>query len=377
MAVVVFADSGRRDDARALAAIAGDARTEVVTVTLDVGQRRTLEDVRERALALGARRAHVIDAREPFLREFVWPAFAAGALQPGDGLGHALTAPLIARSLTEIAALEGASAVAHGARSRGGVARFAHALHALNPALDVVTLADLVRRDGLELLGDRDRQRFSRADESLEFPTRQVGERSHGARAHAAAETRADDPLEHGNLWERPIGPSGPLRTAAASDDDDRFPPSATIDIAFADGVPVGLNGVSLDPVELVVTLQTIAAAHGVGRVASSPRGIDLDASAAVVLCPAYAALRRDVLPADLDRLATDLGGRYAALIERGDWYGLTRQALDAFAASARRHLAGEVCVRLFAGRCEISAVRAIPADPRGVAVPASTGKDA
>ena len=111
---IVVAYSGGLDTSVAIRWLAEEYGAEIVAVTLDIGQGRELADIRERALALGAIRAHVIDAREEFVRDYIIPALQAGALyEDGYPLATALARPLVARRLVEIARMERATAVAH------------------------------------------------------------------------------------------------------------------------------------------------------------------------------------------------------------------------------------------------------------------------
>ena len=112
---IVLAYSGGLETSVAIPWLAETFGAEVIAVTLDLGQGRELVDMRERALALGAVRAHVIDVREEFARDFVLPTLQAGALYEGRyPLATALGRPLIARRLVEMARMEGAAAIAHG-----------------------------------------------------------------------------------------------------------------------------------------------------------------------------------------------------------------------------------------------------------------------
>src|ERR671923_42131 len=112
---IVLAYSGGLDTSVAIPWLAEKFGAEIVAVTLDLGQGRELADIRERALALGAVRAHVVDVREEFVRDYILPALQAGALyEDRYPLATALGRPLIAKRLVEIARMEGASAIAHG-----------------------------------------------------------------------------------------------------------------------------------------------------------------------------------------------------------------------------------------------------------------------
>src|ERR671915_2013755 len=117
---IVLAYSGGLDTSVAIPWLKEKYAAEIVSVTLDLGQGRELVDVRERALALGAIRAHVVDVREEFVRAYILPALQAGALyEDRYPLATALGRPLISRRLVEIAHLEGAYAIAHGCTGKG------------------------------------------------------------------------------------------------------------------------------------------------------------------------------------------------------------------------------------------------------------------
>jgi argininosuccinate synthase len=135
----------------------------------------------------------------------------------------------------------------------------------------------------------------------------------------------------------------------------------AQVDITFDAGIPLAVNGVTMPLTELIASVETIAGAHGVGRMDGVPaqpgegasREI-LEAPAAVVLHAAHKALQRSVTPRDLHRLASDLGPKYVDLIERGLWFTPTREASDALLAKVQERVTGHVRVKLFKGQCQI-----------------------
>ncbi len=138
MTRIVLAFSGRPAAAHALAWLASHHDAEVVTLTLDFGEGRELEPVRDRALTLGAARAHVLDVHDGFAREFLLPALRADALYDGDrSLVAALTRPLIAERLIEVARIEHTTVVAHACPDAD---RVATAVRALDPAFRVIAV---------------------------------------------------------------------------------------------------------------------------------------------------------------------------------------------------------------------------------------------
>jgi len=137
---IVFAYSGGFDTSVAIPWLAERHDADIVTVTLDLGQGRELEEIRDRALATGAVRAHVLDVREEFAREYILPALQAGALYEGRyPMATALGRPLIAKKLVEIAAIEQTTVIAHGCTGNDQV-RIEITARALNPDIRVMGL---------------------------------------------------------------------------------------------------------------------------------------------------------------------------------------------------------------------------------------------
>src|SRR5215204_720644 len=139
---IVLAYSGGIVTSAAIPWLAATYAAEIVTVTLYLGQGVELADVRERALAAGAVRAHVIDAREEFVRDYILPALQAGALPIDRSVGTELSRPLIARRLVSMARMESASRVAHGCLCRDeDRARLDASITALDPTLQILAPA--------------------------------------------------------------------------------------------------------------------------------------------------------------------------------------------------------------------------------------------
>jgi argininosuccinate synthase len=342
---IVLAYSGGLDTSVAIPWLAEKYRAEIVTVTMDLGQGKELDDARERALALGAVRAHVLDLRGEFARDFVLPALQAGAVyEERYPLATALGRPLIAKHLVEIARLEGATVVAHGCGTEKGndAVRIDLAVRALNPELDVLAplgLWDVTKQEKVAFAKKR----------GIPVP---VG---------------ADSPYTTDvNLWGRSIE-YGVLDDPWLEPPDDvylltRAPREAPdipayVEIEFEHGVPVAINGVSLSLVELISSLETIAGAHGVGRIDllenrlgdTKSREI-YEAPAGVLLHAAHSELQKYVTPRELARLASDVGVRYADLVYNGQWYSPTREAMDAFVGKVQERVTGSIRLKLYKG---------------------------
>jgi argininosuccinate synthase len=345
---IVLAYSGGLDTSVAIRWLAEKHDAEVIAVTVDLGQGQELTDVRERALAVGAVRAHVIDAREEFARDYVLPALQVRAIyEERYTLASALGRPLIAKHLVAIARMEGAVAVAHGCTGKDN---------------DQVGLDVSVRAldPSLQLLAPARAWGMSRPDE-IEYA------RVHGIPVPV---TIASPYSVDSNLWGRSIE-CGVLEDPWAEPPEEiytltRAPQHcpdepAYVEIDFDRGVPVRANGIDMPLVELIESLETIAGAHGVGRsdlIENRLMGIKsreiYEAPAAVVLHTAHSELERLVIARDLERIKQDMGRAYADAVYNGLWFSQTREAIDAFVAAIQPRVTGTVRLKLFKGDCRV-----------------------
>ena len=342
IARIVLAYSGSRETSLAIRWLVERHQAEVVTLTLDLGQGGELTDVRERALAAGAVRAHVIDAREELVRDYILPALQSGALYPEpERLAAPLAHALVAKRLVDIARMEGAAAVACGGAGAAGAparARIAAAVAALDPALTVI-LPALDPEPPASAAAVPDTNIWGRSLEG------------------GAAEQDGEMPDALFTL----------TRPAADCPDE-----PADVEIDFEAGAPVRANGIEMPLIELLESLDIIAGAHGVGRMtlAVSRDGTTArvvhEAPAAVLLCAAHRALRSVLVPPDLDRLGQPLARAYADLALEGRWFSPEREAIDGFAVAVRRRLTGSVRLNLLKGQCRVVEARSplVPGAP-------------
>jgi argininosuccinate synthase len=347
MTRVVLAYSGGVDTSVAIPWLIEHHQAEVVTVTLDIGQGIELEEVRDRALASGAVRAHVIDARDQFARDFIRPALQARAIyEDRYPLSTALGRPLVARQLVDIARIEAATAVAHGAGRGQDRARLETAVRALDPSFDVLAPARLSGQTRAEAV-DYARRRGVALPATAESPYR-IDRNLWGRSITGAG---LDDP------WREP--PDDIYALTRGAGDGPESP--AYVEIEFDAGVPSSLNGVAMSLVELIQSLETIAGAHGVGRVdmienrlpGAKSREI-YEAPSAVVLHAAHRELQTFVTPRDLERLTSEIAVAYADLVYNGQWYSPMREAMDALVAKVQERVTGVIRVKLFRGDCRV-----------------------
>lgn len=345
---IVVAYSGGLDTSVAIPWLAEKYGAEIIAVTLDMGQGRELADVRERALAAGAIRAHVLDVREVFARDYILPALQAGAIyEDRYPLATALGRPLITKELVEIARIEGATAIAHGCTGKGNdQVRMDVSARALNPKIQVIAPArmwGMTRPDEIEYARKRG------------IPVPATVDSPYSTDANLWGRAIECGVLE--DLWVEPPEEIYAITKAPAECPD----VAAYVEIDFDRGVPTRVNGVAMSLVELIGSLETIAGAHGVGRldmVENRLVGIKsheiYEAPAAVVLHSAHAELEKLVIPRDLERLKHDVGRTYADLVYNGMWFTPTREALDAFVAKIQEHVTGTVRLKLFKGDCRV-----------------------
>jgi argininosuccinate synthase len=218
---IVLAYSGGPASSVAIPWLREQFAADVVTVTVDLGQREPLDGIRVRALASGAVRAHVLDRRDVFARDHVLPAVQAGAMDiDSDDVVLSLAVPLIAHALAEIAGIEGTRTVAHVAAGLENRDRIAASVKAIDTGIDVIDVAN----------------RWALRPDDISDYARDRGIPLAGA-------VSGDSPV-----LARPSHAAAPVQV--------------TID--FRAGVPVKINGVEMDLVELLTSLDTIAAVQGV-----------------------------------------------------------------------------------------------------------------
>jgi argininosuccinate synthase len=349
---VVLAYSGGLDTSVAIGWIAEQTGAEVIALAVDVGQGgEDLDTVRERALACGAVAAEVVDARAEFAAEYCMPALQANALYMDRyPLVSALSRPLIVKHLARVARERGASLVAHGCTGKGNdQVRFEAGLAALAP--DVVCTAP-VRDSGMT----RDKAIAFAAEKGLPI----------------SVTSRSPYSIDQ-NLWGRSCE-TGHLEDIWEAPHDDVYGytedpaaglPAEEVTISFARGLPVALNGEPKTALQLITELNTLAGAHGIGRidmvedrlVGIKSREI-YEAPAAMTLIAAHSELESVCIERDLARFKRQVEQRWTELAYDGLWFSPLKQALDAFLAEAAVHVTGDVRVRLQGGRAVVNGRR-------------------
>lgn len=343
---IVLAYSGGLDTSVAIRWIQEKYDFDVIALTVDVGHQGDLEAIRLRALEIGAVEAVVSDAKELFVKYFVWPALQGGAVYEGDYLlATALARPLQAWLLVETAEQYGATAVAHGCTGKGNdQVRFDVSINALNPDLRIVAP---VREWRLT----RDEEIRWAEERGIPIPVTKkspfsVDQNLWGRSVEAGIleDPWAEPPKE---VWEWTADP-----VVAPNE-------PAYVEIDFEQGLPVALDGAKLDGVTLIERLSKLAGEHGVGRVDHIENrlvGIKsrevYEVPAGIVLYQAHRHLEKMVLSKEQTRFKERVASEYASLVYNGQWFTALHQDLAAFITSSQRHVTGKVRMLLHKGAC-------------------------
>ena len=342
---VVLAYSGGLDTTVILHWLKENYGCEVITFTADLGQEDELEGLEEKALSSGADKAYVVDLKEEFLTDYVFPVLKAGAIYEGSYLlGTSFARPIAAKKQVEIAEKEGADAVCHGCTGKGNdQVRFELTYKALNPKLKIIAPW-------------REWDIKSREDE-IDYAAK------YGL---ATTITREKIYSNDTNLWHRSI------EGGILEDPWNEFPKSAyeftrspedapdspeTLEITFEKGVPTAVNGKNLPPVDLLIYLNNLGKKHGIGMtdmvenrlVGIKSRGV-YETPGGTILYEAHKQLESIVLDANTLHHKMDVANLYARLVYYGLWFSELREALDAFIDKTQEKVCGVVRIKLYKG---------------------------
>lgn len=342
---VVVAYSGGLDTSIILSWIKENYNCEVVACCVDVGQGSELEGLNEKAKRTGASKSYIIDAKKEFVVDYIHPAIKANALYEGKYyLGTSLARPVIAKKIADIVKEEKADAVCHGATGKGNdQVRFELAFKALIPDVKIIAPWrewDIKsREDAIDYAKKRD----------IPVPV-----------------TKAKPYSSDANLWHISYE-GGVLEDIDKEYDESMFkmtvPPEKAPDkptyivIGFESGIPVSIDGKELSPVELIIKLNEIVGANGIGRtdivenrlVGMKSRGV-YEAPAATVLYAAHEELESISMDRDTLHFKQVFASKYAEIAYYGLWFSPLREALDAFINETQKYVTGSVKLKLYKG---------------------------
>jgi len=350
---VVLAYSGGLDTSVILRWLIETYGCEVVAYCADLGQGEELIPVRDKALRTGASAVHIVDLREEFVRDFVFPMLRANAVYEGSYLlGTSIARPLIARAQVEVALKEQADAVAHGATGKGNdQVRFELAYAALAPHLRVIAPWREWNLGSRSALLD-----FARRHD---IPVPVTAERPYSTDRNLFHISYEGGILE--DPWAEP--PAKMFLLTRSPEDAPAVPQYVEVD--FEAGDPVAVDSQRLGPVALLERLNRIGGEHGVGRVdlvenryvGMKSRGV-YETPGGTILHGARRALESLALDREVLHLRDSLVPRYAEMIYYGFWFSPERQALQGFMDECQRDVTGTVRVKLYKGSITVAGRR-------------------
>lgn len=342
---LVLAYSGGLDTSVAIRWLMEKYNCEIIAYLADVGQDEDLEGAKAKAFEVGVKTAIVDDRREQFVRDFVFPAFRAGALYESEYLlGTALARPCIAEGMMETVAAHNAEAIGHGATGKGNdQVRFEMAAYHFKPDIQIVApWREWEFKGRLEL---------------IEYT------KKHNINIEATAEKpySVDRNLLHtsyeGGVLEDPWAAPKPDMFQLTVAPQDAPETSEEIEIELVGGDPVKLNGEALGPVEMLTALNKVAGRHGVGRVdivenrfvGMKSRGV-YETPGGTLMVAARRAVESLTLDREVVRLRDDLMPRYAGLVYNGMWFAPEREALQTLVDHIASAVTGTARLSLYKG---------------------------
>ena len=348
---VVLAYSGGLDTSVILRWLQETYRCEIVTFTADLGQGEELEPARKKAELMGVREIFIDDLREEFVRDFVFPMFRANALYEGQYLlGTSIARPLIAKRQIEIARQTGADAVAHGATGKGNdQVRFELSYYALAPDIKVIAPWrewDLTSRTRLIDYADQHQIPIAR-DKRGEAPFSVDANLLHISAEGKVLEDPWVEPEEY--VYSRTVAPE-------QAPDQPQY-----VEIDFARGDPVAIDGEALSPAALLTRLNELGGRHGIGRldlvenrfVGMKSRGV-YETPGGTILHQAHRGIESLTLDRGAMHLKDELMPRYAELIYNGFWFSPEREMLQALIDKSQEKVEGRVRLKLYKGSARV-----------------------
>jgi len=346
---VVLAYSGGLDTSVILKWLIETYRCEVIAFSADLGQEEELDSVEEKALKTGAGKVYIDDLKETFVSDYVFPAFRANAIYEGQYLlGTALARPLIAKRQMEIARLEGADAVSHGATGKGNdQVRFELTYLALDPKIKIVAPWrewDLNSRTALMAFAQR---------HGIEVPT--TPDKPYSSDRNLLHISYEGGVLE--NPWE---APPEDIFTLSVSPQDAPERPEI-IEVGFLRGNPVSINGSELSPANLLKELNRLGGTHGIGRadvvenrfVGMKSRGV-YETPGGTILRTAHLAMESITMDREVMHLRDSLIPKYAELVYYGFWFSPEMTLLQDMIDRTQKDVGGVVRLKLYKGNCTV-----------------------
>jgi argininosuccinate synthase len=350
---IVLAYSGGLDTSVIVRWLQQDYQAEIIAFCADIGQEDELDGLEAKSLRTGASKCYIDNLQEEFARDFIFPMFQAGAIYEGQYfLGTSIARPLIAKRMVEIARLEKADVIAHGATGKGNdQVRFELAAAALAPELRVIA----------PWREERFRKQFPGRTEMIAFakandiPVAASAEKPYSMDRnllHISFESGVlEDPWFDASSKEM----RGMYKLSAAPEDAPNEP--EYVELEFERGNCVAVNGKPLSPLGVMKTLNKLGGKHGIGRVdivenrfvGMKGRGV-YETPGGAILHFAHRQMETLTMDREVMHLRDSLIPKYSALIYNGFWFSPEREALQAFVTETQRDVTGVVRLKLYKG---------------------------
>jgi len=342
---VVLAYSGGLDTSIIIPWLKENYGCEIIAMAGNIGQDDELNGIEEKALRTGASKCYVEDLRHEFVTDYLWPLVKSGALYEGKYLlGTSIARPLLAKRQVEIALKEGADAVAHGCTGKGNdQVRFELTYKAFAPQLKIIAPWrewDITSRHDAIAYAKSRHIPISATTEKIYSHDSNIWHLSH-----------------EGGILEDPSQPPPDDLFELTLDPRSCPPGESEITIDFEQGVPVGLNGYSIGPVQLLEDLNEIAGTNGIGRVdlvenrvvGMKSRGV-YETPGGTLITAAHRELESLVLDRQTRYQKDILSITYGQMVYEGHWHTPLREAMDAFFAKTQEVVTGSVTMIMYRG---------------------------
>ena len=348
---IVLAYSGGLDTSVICRWLQETYQAEVVTFTADIGQGKEVDVARAKAEAMGVKEIYIEDLRREFVRDYVFPMFHANTVYEGEYLlGTSIARPLIARRLVEIADETGAEAISHGATGKGNdQVRFELGAYALSPDITVIAPWrewDLNSREALMEFCEKHQipVDYTRGDKSPYSMDANL--------LHISYEgDRLEDPWVEPDesMWRWTVAP------------EDAPDQGTVIEVDFVEGDPVAIDGEQMFPETLLLRLNELGGANGIGRndivenrfVGMKARGC-YETPGGTILLKAHRAIESITVDREVMHLKDELMPRYAKLIYNGYWWSPERKVLQVLLDESQKPVNGRVRLKLYKGAVSV-----------------------
>ena len=353
---VVLAYSGGLDTSVIMKWLKENYDYEVIAVCCNAGQKEDFDAIEKKALATGAIKAITVDIREEFITDYIWPTLKAGATYENYLLGTSMARPLMAQKLVEIAKEEGAFYIAHGCTGKGNdQVRFETAVHALDPSIKIIAPW---RMDAWEFQSREDLIEYSK---DHDIPISQSTAKIYSRDENIWHISHEGGELE--NPWNEHYDSIHVLNVSP-----EQAPDEVTyVEIDFEKGVPVAVDGVKMEPVQLLMKLNELGSKNGIGTidivenrlVGMKSRGV-YETPGGTILFAAHSGLEELILDRDTSNYKKIVGDKFAELLYNGLWFTPLREAISAFVDVTQEKVTGTVKMKLYKGNAIVAAKKSL-----------------